>query len=120
MASFGERTKWKVKKYIYTIEQLTATQAINYKEKRYYCTILSVFKKNLIQAQMNINTYNKYNWNVQTESNSIDWKNKCSGLKVGDKVIIEVEPYNKHKNKYSGPFEVLAIDGHNIIVSINN
>lgn len=40
-------------------------------------------------------------------------------VNIGDKVLLEVEPYHKHKNKYAGPFEVISIDGHNVIISIN-
>lgn len=41
-------------------------------------------------------------------------------IEIGDKVLIENEPYKKHSHKYSGPFEILAVDGHNVIISINN
>lgn len=40
-------------------------------------------------------------------------------VNIGDQVLIEVEPYHKHKNKYAGPFEIIHIDGHNVIISIN-
>lgn len=41
-------------------------------------------------------------------------------VEIGDKVLLENEPYKKHQNKYSGPFEIIAIDGHNVVLSIKN
>lgn len=52
--------------------------------------------------------------------NIYDKKSRPLEVEIGDKVLVENEPYNKYKHKYSGPFEVLAIDGHNIVMSINN
>lgn len=52
--------------------------------------------------------------------NYYDKNSRPLDVEIGDRVLIEAEPYNKFKHKYSGPFEVLEIDGHNIVVSINN
>lgn len=40
-------------------------------------------------------------------------------LRVGDKIKVRNEPYNKFKNIYSGPFYVLAIQDKNIVIDLN-
>lgn len=39
---------------------------------------------------------------------------------VGDKVKMVKEPYNKFANIYDGPFEVLEIDGQNVVIRLEN
>lgn len=52
--------------------------------------------------------------------NIYDRKSTPLDVNIGDRILIENEPYQKHQHKYSGPFEILSIDGHNVIISINN
>lgn len=40
-------------------------------------------------------------------------------VNIGEQVLLEIEPYDKHSNKYAGPYEIIAIDGHNVIISVN-
>lgn len=49
-----------------------------------------------------------------------DRKSVPIDVEIGDRVLIENEPYKKHEHKYSGPFEIIAIDGHNVVLSIHN
>lgn len=39
---------------------------------------------------------------------------------VGDKVLLEIQPYNKHAAKYSGPFTIANEDGSNAIMRDRN
>lgn len=41
-------------------------------------------------------------------------------VKVGDQVKIKKEPYNKFKQIYDGPFEILDIEHPNVIVKLEN
>lgn len=45
-----------------------------------------------------------------------DQKAKPLRVNVKDKVLVEIEPYNKHGPKYKGPFEILDLDEPNVIV----
>lgn len=40
-------------------------------------------------------------------------------IRVGDKIKIRNEPYEKFKFTYSGPFEVIASDKTNVIIDLN-
>lgn len=37
-------------------------------------------------------------------------------VKIGDKVLIKNEPYNKHTSIYSGPFEILEVKDQNLVL----
>lgn len=39
-------------------------------------------------------------------------------LKIGNKIKVRNEPYNKFKNIYSGPFNVLQIEDKNIVIDL--
>lgn len=40
-------------------------------------------------------------------------------FKLGDKVKIQTEPYNKHKHIYNGPYEIIRVDPENVTVNLN-
>lgn len=42
-----------------------------------------------------------------------------SNVGIGDKIIVEKQPYHKHSNKCSGPFIVDKIDGENVLIKDN-
>lgn len=49
-----------------------------------------------------------------------DKKAKPLDIKLGDKILLEIQPYNKHSAKYNGPFTVHNIDGTNVSFTNNN
>lgn len=42
-------------------------------------------------------------------------KRECK-VKIGDKIIMEKQPYDKHRNKYDGPFIIETMEGENVTV----
>lgn len=34
-------------------------------------------------------------------------------------ILIEKQPYNKHENKYVGPFKIMEMNGENVTVESN-
>lgn len=40
-------------------------------------------------------------------------------FKIGDKIKIQCEPYNKHKFIYNGPFDIVSLDNENVTVNLN-
>lgn len=40
-------------------------------------------------------------------------------FKIGDQIKIATEPYNKHKNIFNGPFNVIGVEDENVIIDLN-
>lgn len=40
-------------------------------------------------------------------------------FKIGDKIKIKNEPYDKHKFTFSGPFDVIEVEDENIVINLN-
>lgn len=51
--------------------------------------------------------------------NYFDRKTNIINFKVGDKIKILNEPYNKFKFIYSGPFNIISIEKDNVIIDLN-
>lgn len=45
-----------------------------------------------------------------------DQKAKPIRVKITDKVLVEIEPYNKHGPKYKGPFEIIDVEEPNVVI----
>lgn len=54
--------------------------------------------------------------------NKFHYDKQINPLKIngGDKVLLEIQPYNKHTAKYGGPFTVVNEDGSNVIIEDKN
>lgn len=59
--------------------------------------------------------------NKHKERNKIfyDKSSKPIKLQINDKVLIQKQPYDKHRNIYKGPFSITKIDGANVTIFNN-
>lgn len=100
----------------------------------YMPTLPNELTKNTIDPIYNIDNYIKeLKYRMQITHNKVHkllekskLNNKKSydknvnplNVKVGDKVLIEIEPYDKHRQKYAGPYIIKSMDNVNVEIEI--